>query len=449
MNTLFDLIVIGTGSGASTAARKCKKAGWKVAIIDEKPFGGTCALRGCDMKKILMGAAEIQDWNDRMRGNGIDAEVNIVWSDLMAFKHSFIENYSENVEKGWKESGIETFHGTAHFVSEDEIEVGDQILKGEHILIAAGARPMPLAIQGEEHIAFSDYFLEMKSLPGNIIFMGGGMISLEFAHIAARAGAAVTIVEREDRPLLNFDADLVGLLVQKSNDIGIRFLGNTIVKSVEKKEDKFIVNGIRGKENLLLESDLVVHGAGRIPNIEKLDLAAGNVAFSKHGVSVNEYMQSISNPKVYAAGDVADTKGLPLTPVASMESHVAGANLLKGNLVKPDYKVMPSVVFTVPKIASVGLTEEQARILGYECYTNKIDMSGWYTYKRTNERYAMAKIVIDSNTKCILGAHFINGEADELINHFATAIQLNITLQEFKKMTYAYPTAASDIVYML
>jgi len=449
MDNNYDLIVIGTGSGASSAARKCRKAGWKVAVIDEQPYGGTCALRGCDMKKILMGAAEIVDWNTRMHGRGIEAKTSIAWSDLMDFKRSFIENYSSTFEKGLVDAGIDTFHGTASFVSSDQVAVNGLTLKGSHILVATGARPMPLSITGEENIVLSDYFLDMYTLPLSIIFIGGGMISLEFAHIAARAGSAVTILERQDRPLINFDADLVNLLMQKSKDIGIHFIGNTVIHSVEKEGGKFIVKGNTGKEDIILSCDLVVHGAGRVPDIDRLNLAAGKVDYSKHGITVNEYMQSVSNPKVYSAGDAANTGGLPLTPVASLESSIAATNLLKGNLVKPDYSTIPSVVFTVPRIASVGFSEEKAREKEYECYTNKLDMSGWYTYKRTNEKYAMAKIVIDSKSNCILGAHFIGNEADELVNHFATAIKMQIDVKQLKKMMFAYPTTASDIVYML
>ena len=449
MDTIFDLVVIGTGSGASSAARKCRKAGWKVAVIDERPFGGTCALRGCDMKKVLMGAAEIADWNTRMNGKGIEANTSIVWSDLMAFKRSFVENYSSTFEKALTDSGIDTFHGTASFISEDQVAVNGKTLKGSHILIAAGARPMPLSITGEENIVLSDYFLDMDTLPRSIVFIGGGMISLEFAHIAARAGSTVTIIERQDRPLINFDADLVDLLMKKANDIGIHFMGNTIIHSVEKEGGKFIVKGNTGKEDILLSCDLVVHGAGRVPDIDRLNLAAGKVDYSKRGITVNEYLQSVSNPKVYSAGDAADTKGPPLTPVASLESSITATNLLKGNLVKPDYSVIPSVVFTVPQIASVGLSEEKAREKGYECYTKKLDVSGWYTYKRTNEKYAMAKIVIDSKSNYILGAHFIGNEADELVNYFAMAMQMQIDVKQLKKMMFAYPTAASDIVYML
>ena len=445
----FDLVVIGTGAGGAAAARKCRKAGWTVAIIDERPFGGTCALRGCDMKKILMGAAEVVDWNTRMQGKGIRAEARIDWPELMAFKRSFIENYSEDFEKGLLDAGIEAFHGTARFISDDEVEVNGKVLKGGHILIATGARPMPLSIEGEENIVLSDFFLEMDTLPLNIVFIGGGMVSMEFAHIAARAGSAVTIIERQDRPLMNFDADLVSLIVQKSNDIGIRFMGLAIIHSVEKDGEKFLVKGSNGNGDFLIQSDLVVHGAGRIPHIDQLNLEAGHVDFSKHGITVNEYLQSVSNPKVYSAGDAADTKGLPLTPVAGIEVNIAAKNLLSGNLATADYHVMPAVVFTIPKIASVGLTEEKAREAGYECYTNTLDMSGWYTYKRTNEKYAAAKIVIDKKTNCVIGAHIVSGEADELVNHFASALQLHIDVKEFKKMMYAYPTAASDIVYML
>lgn len=449
MDKSYDLIVIGTGTGGATAARKCRKASWSVAIIDERPFGGTCALRGCDMKKILVGAAEIADWNTRMQGKGIKGEPTIVWSELMTFKRSFVENYPADYEKGLIDAGIETYHGTAHFTAEDEITVNGDVLKGRHILIATGAHPMPLSIKGEENIVLSDYFLDMDTLPFEIVFIGGGMIAMEFAHIAARAGSKVTIIERQDRPLVNFDADLVALLMKKSDDIGIRFMGNAAVNSVEKDGGKFKVKGKSGDGEFAITCDLVVHGAGRIPNIDRMDLAAGHVDFTKKGITVNEFMQSVSNPKVYSAGDASDTGGLPLTPVAGMETNIASKNMLWGNLAKPDYRVMPSVVFTVPKIASVGLTEEQAHEMGPEFFVHTFDLSGWYTYKRTGEKYAMAKIVIDKKENHVVGAHFVSSEADVLVNHFAAAIASHTDVREFKKILYAYPTTASDIAYML
>jgi glutathione reductase (NADPH) len=445
----FDLIVIGTGSGGSVVANKCNKAGWNVAIIDSRPYGGTCALRGCDPKKVLVGAANIIEDMQRMKGNGITQGSTINWSDLMAFKRTFTEPIPNNREESFKNVGIQAFQGQASFISEDKIKVGNHILKGEKILLANGAKPTPLPIEGIEHITYSDEFLEMDHLPDKIIFIGGGFISFEFAHIAARAGSEVHIIHRGERPLENFDSEMVELLMKKSKEVGIHIHLNTEVKSIKKEGKSLVVVGLNNGDPQSWHGDLVLHGAGRVPALDHMNLDKGNVKQEKNGVSVNEYLQSISNPKVYAAGDAAATDGLPLTPIAAMESHTVASNLLKGNHRVPNYKVMPTVVFTLPKLSSVGLSQEEAKQQGFRIKVNNIDTSSWFTYKRTNEQYAMIKVIIDKDTDKILGAHLISEHADELINHFAIAIQFELSTKDLKKMTFAYPTAASDLGHML
>ena len=449
MKTNFDLVVVGTGSAASTAAMECREAGWEVAMIDSRPFGGTCPLRGCDPKKVLVGAAEMIDGVERMRGKGVAHGATIDWSELMAFKRTFTEPVPDGTAKKLHEAGIHTFHGQASFVDEETIQVGDNQLTGKHILITSGVKPVELPIEGIKHLTYSDEFLELDELPSKVVFVGGGYISFEFAHIAARAGAEVHIIQRGERPLKNFEPELVDLLVKRSEENGIQIHLNTEVKSIEKTESSFTVEGTQGEESFKLEGDLVVHGAGHVPEIDDLDLEKGNVDREKEGVSVNEYLQSISNARVYAAGDAAATKGLPLTPIASMESQVVATNLLNGNQRTSNYEVMPSVVFSLPKLSAVGLSEESARDQGYNIRVNKIDTSEWYTYKRTNERYAMVKIIIDEDKDQVLGAHLLSREADELINHFATAIQFKLKTEDLKQMIYAYPTAASDLGSML
>ncbi|GAA3720707.1 NAD(P)/FAD-dependent oxidoreductase [Salinicoccus jeotgali] len=449
MKTNFDLVVVGTGPAASSTAMKCREAGWEVAMIDSRPYGGTCPLRGCDPKKVLVGAAEMIDGVERMSSKGVVPGATINWSELMAFKRTFTEPVPDGTVKKLHKAGIHTFHGRASFADEETIQVGEDQLTGKHILIASGAKPVELPIEGIEHLTYSDEFLELDALPEKIIFVGGGYISFEFAHIAARAGAEVHIIQRGAQPLKNFDPELVDLLVKSSEENGIQIHLDTEVKSIEKTGAAFTVEGIKEDESFKLDGDLVVHGAGRVPEIDDLNLEKGNVDWEKKGVSVNEYLQSVSNPRVYAAGDAAATKGLPLTPVASMEAQVVTANLLGGNQRTPNYDVMPSVVFSLPKLSAVGLSEEAAREQGYNVRVNKIDTSEWYTYKRTNERYAMVKIIIDEDSDQVLGAHLLSREADELINHFATAIQFKLKTEDLKQMTYAYPTAASDLGSML
>ncbi|GAB3059245.1 dihydrolipoyl dehydrogenase family protein [Salinicoccus sesuvii] len=448
MKTNFDLIVIGTGSATATAI-KCKEAGWEVAVIDSRPYGGTCPLRGCDPKKVLVGAAEMIDDAERMQGKGLASQPSINWSELMAFKRTFTEPIPEGTVKKLHKAGIHMFHGHASFIDEETIEVADHQLTGTHILIGTGAKPVELPIEGIEYLTHSDEFLELDKLPSKVIFIGGGYISFEFAHIAARAGAEVHIIQRGEKPLKHFDPDLVDLLVKSSEENSIQVHLNTEVKSIKEAGSSLTVEGVKNDDAFKLEGDLIVHGGGRVPNIDGLNLEKGNVDWEKEGISVNEHLQSTSNPRVYAAGDAAATKGLPLTPVAAMETQIVASNLLNENKRTPDYTVMPSVVFTLPKLSAVGLSEKAAREQGYNIRVNKIDTSEWYTYQRKNEKYAMAKIIIDEDSDCVLGAHLLSREADELINHFATAIQFKLKTEDLKQMIYAYPTGGSDIGSML
>jgi glutathione reductase (NADPH) len=211
MEKKFDLVVIGTGAAGATAAFKCREVGWEVAIVDSRPFGGTCALRGCDPKKVLVGAADLIDWVRRMEGKGVSSsDAKIDWSSLMCFKKTFTDPVPEDREKKYAETGIAMFHGRTHFLDRTRVQVGDDTLSGRFLLIAAGAKPASLGISGEQYLTTSDQFLELEKLPERIAFVGGGYISFEFAHIAVRAGAQVSILHRGARPLERFDNDLVG-----------------------------------------------------------------------------------------------------------------------------------------------------------------------------------------------------------------------------------------------
>jgi glutathione reductase (NADPH) len=456
----FDLVVIGTGVAASTVAWKCHSAGWSVAVVDSRPFGGTCALRGCDPKKVLVGAAEVIDWNRRMEGRGIidPNKLKIHWPDLMHFKRSFTEPVPKEREEQFSKAGIVAFHGRARFIGEKTVIVDDtHTLSGQHMLIATGAQPMKLNIPGEDNICKSDQFLELNELPSKIVFVGGGYISFEFAHIAARAGAMVTVLHRGTRPLNNFDPYLVDILLQRTRDLGIEVRLQTKVDAIESsKADNNTNNGIvvhastTGGEKYKVETEMVVHGAGRVPEIDDLELAAAGVQREdKKGVKVNEYLQSVSNPAVYAAGDAAESGGLPLTPIAAYEGEIVATNLLEGNHIKPNYRGVPSVVFTIPPLASVGLQEDAARKQGLHFRINKANTSSWYSSRRVGENHSGYKVLIDEDNDLILGAQVLGPHAEEVINIFAIAIRLGLKAGEIKQAIFSYPTNSSDISYML
>jgi glutathione reductase (NADPH) len=447
----FDLVVVGTGSAAASVAYECRSAGWQVLVVDSLPFGGTCALRGCDTKKVLVGAAELVDRLQRMNGKGIHADqLRIDWPQLMAFKRSFTDPVPKRREDEFAKAGITALHGRARFVGPTTIQVNGQVLESRYLVLATGAKPADLRIPGAEYLTTSDQFLELEHLPRRIVFVGGGYISLEFAHVAARAGAQVTILHRGARPLERFDPDLVNRLLDRTRKLGVEVHVQTAVQRLEKHAGGLRVYASTGSEQCVFEGELVVHGAGRVPEIDDLDLSKAEVAYdARQGVQVNEYLQSVSNPAVYAAGDAAASGGPPLTPVAGYGGEIVAANVLKGNHRKAKFLGVPSVVFTVPPLARVGLLEETARAQGLRFRTHHEDTSEWYSSRRVAETCAGFKVLIEEGSDRILGAHLLDPQAEEVINLFALAIRSGLSAGDIKGAFFAYPSHGSDTEYMM
>lgn len=449
MTKQFDLVVIGTGTAAMVAAMRVRAAGKSVAVIDFRPFGGTCALRGCDPKKVMIGGASAFDHARRMRDKGVAGDVRLEWPGLQEFKRSFTDPVPAKHQQRYDSKGIASFHGAARFTGRNAIQVAEERLEAHHVLIAAGAEPAPLQIPGEEFLMDNERFLEMSELPKRIVLVGGGYIAAEFSHIAARAGAQVTILQHGDRMLMGFDSDLVGWLMDAFRGLAIDVRLGSKVEAVEQVGGAYRVR-FSSDENgsQSIEANLVVHAAGRVPALASLDLAAADVALEKGRLKLNEYLQSTTNPAVYAAGDAAQV-GPPLTPVSSHDAKVAAANMLEGNRHRPDYRGVPSVAFTVPPIASVGLGEAQARERGLRFKVNSQKASDWFTARQGAEPTYGYKVLVEEETGRILGAHLVGPHADEVINLFALAIRHGLTADDLKTTMFAYPTGASDIGYML
>jgi glutathione reductase (NADPH) len=449
MNKSFDLIVIGTGEAGAPVALRCRTAGWRVAIVDCRPFGGTCGQRGCDPKKVLVGAAQAVDWTRRLQGKGLTHDTQIDWPALIRFKRTFTDPFPAAREGSFLKAGIETIHGTARFVSKTSIQVGDDVLESKSIVVATGAWPAALNIPGEEHLTHSDQFMDLPELPERIVFVGGGYIAFEFAHVAARAGSAVTILHQGQRPLERFDPDLVARLLVRTRALGIDVRTNTKVVGVQRSSGHLIVTASADSNQERFETDLAVHAAGRAPDLADLDLSAAGVESSRRGVTVNEYLQSVSNPVVYAAGDAANGGGLPDTPVAGYEGDLVAQNLLNGNKRVANFLGVASVVYTIPALGRVGLTEEEAQHQGLNFRVNQGDTSSWYSARRVAEPTSGYKVLVEKGSDIILGAHLIGPEADELTNVFALAIRARLPVEVLKETLFVYPTQASNIQYML
>lgn len=448
MAKTYDLAIIGSGTAATVAAARVRAAGWSVALVDWRPYGGTCALRGCDPKKVLVGAAAAVDHARRLRSKGVKGEAGIDWAELMRFKRGFTDPVPESRAADYARQGIDAYRGRARFTGPQALQVGEDALDARHVLIAAGAEPVPTGIDGEEHLVSSEQFLALDSLPRRIALVGGGYIAAEFSQLAARAGAQVTVLQRGERMLAAFDPDLVAWLMERFRALDIDVRTSTEVRAIEQAGESFRVHAVTGGTPVTVETDLVLHAAGRAPPLAELDLPAGQVAAEAGRLKLNDYLQSESNTAVYAAGDSARS-GPPLTPVAAHDAKVVAANLLQGNHRKPDYRGVPTVAFTVPPIAAVGLSEAGARLQGLKFRVHSRKASDWYTARQAAQPGYGFKLLVEDGSDRILGAHLLGPQADEVINLFALAIRHGLTAPGLKATLFAYPTGASDIAYML
>lgn len=441
----FDVIVVGTGVAGRTAAGELSAAGKQVAIVDVREYGGTCALRGCHPKKILFSAAEVVERARGQAAHGVSGAVAVEWPSLIAFKRSLIDPMPAMLERGLTDSGVTVLHGAARFVASDMLDIGGTAYQAEHIVLATGAVPLPLGIPGAELAIDAEGFMAAPSLGARVAFIGGGYISFEFAHIAAAAGSAVTVLHRSSRVLKEFDPDLVDMLVRGYREAGIDVRTDAPVAAVRRAGDGYAVELGDGST---VACDMVVHGAGRVPDIAGLDLEAGGVEYGRRGVAVDATMRSVSNPRVFAAGDSAAV-GPPLTPVGIAEARVAAANILQPGSTTFAPAAVPSAVFADPPLASVGLTEAQAKEGGLDVVVKLTDTSGWESSRRVGVRRSGAKTIVDRETGALLGAHLLGHGADEVVNVLALAIASGLTAGDLKSAIWAYPTAGSDIVYLL
>jgi glutathione reductase (NADPH) len=444
----LDVLVIGTGTAGYTVALALSKAGRQVAVVDNRPYGGTCAMRGCQPKKYLVAAAEVAHLSHQMSQIGINRLAQIDWPALMKSKSAFTDAVPGRTEHVLQKAGIELLHGTARFISADDVLIGtDLTIRATHIVIATGSRTAKLDIPGAEFSITSDEFLELDRLPRHIAFIGGGYIAMEFAHVAHAAGALVTVLQRSDRILKRFDAELVNSLADASSAMGITVTKGFDTCCIEKCSDSYNVYG-NMERTKVIKADLVVNCSGRLPDLDGLDLEAGKVTRSPRGIAVNNFLQSSGNPRVYAIGDACGA-GPQLAPVADMEAAIAAENILNGNSMTPDYKGVPSVLFTQPPLSMVGMTEDEARASNIPFRINHGSISDWPSSRRIGQKHAYYKLIIEQGSGCILGAHLFGHNAGEVINIFAMAIKFGLSIQDLKKMLWAYPTNVSDLKYMV
>ncbi len=439
----YDVAVIGSGTAAQNVAPRCAQEGLKVVVVDRLPFGGTCSQRGCDPKKVLLAAAEAVSSARGLGGRGLAGAPVIDWPELIARKRTFTAPVPERIEGWMRDAGAETLHGTARLLGAHEVEVDGRAFEAADVVVASGARPADLGIPGQELVTTSTGFLELEHLPPRVAFIGGGYISFEFAWLSSMAGAAVTILHRGEHVLKAFDEQLADVLVERYRSLGIQVVTGAPVHEIRRHGDELVVVHGAGE----LAADLVVHGAGRVADIDDLGLEAAGVEAGPSGVRVDARLRSVSDAHVWAAGDAAD-KGLPLTPVASKEGRVVAAGIL-GEDAEYDGRAVPSVCFSDPPLAAVGMSTAEAAGKGDAVKVLRADTSEWFTQRRLGQTHGGGALVTDAASGRLLGGHLLGVNADEVVNVLALAVRHGLTANDLTAMSWSYPTATSELSYLL
>lgn len=447
-----DVVVIGAGTGGQTAAVELAVQGYSVAVVEQsKSPGGVCALHGCQAKKYFYEVTELAAKANHLQGLGIASVPTVNWREISAAKNIFTSQVPDNTRANLRGSGVTYMEGKASFISDTELMVAEKKIEADYFVIACGAVPMQLPIDGGEHLITSNDFLALEQIPTRIVFIGGGFISFEFAHFAARLGSKpgeVHILEVMERPLGPFDQEMVAQLVAASAHDGINVQSGVSISSIEKTEEGFVVHLQSGNT---IETDLVVHGAGRIPAIDHLGLDNAGVTATRRGIQVDSMMRT-SAPNIFAVGDCAAS--IQLARVADREALIAASNILADKegteRTTISYDAVPAVLFTYPQLAMVGKTEEQLIEDGVKFWKSSETEIGWPTYRRIGMRHAAYKILVDAENR-VLGAHVLSDNATGIINTFKQAMLDGTDIEKLRDAAVMspYPSRESDILYML
>jgi glutathione reductase (NADPH) len=448
MTDRFDILILGGGNAGFGVSAIAAEAGKRIAFVEERDFGGTCPNRGCTPKKVLVAAAHALHEIETVRAHGIETgPVSIDWGKLIDREQAMIANIPDMMA-GLAAKRGEVFEGTAKFVGPNAVEVNGQRLEADNIVIATGSIPRPLPIPGAELLITSDEMLIERTQPGEVVFIGGGVIAMEFSHVYARAGTKVTILEAMPRLLPAVDQDAVAAIRTESERIGIAIRTDVSVTRIEPAGARLRVVFQHDGAEHSITADCIVNGAGRIANVGGLDLAAGGVEHDGIRIAVDECLRSVSNPAVWVAGD-ALVGPAQLSPLATYEGRIVGRNIVEGAAHKPDYTVVPSGIYTVPAMSSVGLTEAQAAEQGLDVTIAVSDMTGWFSAKTYAESVAWVKTLVENGSGRIVGAHMIGHHGEDLIHMFAMAMKYGITAAQIKDQIFAFPTFSADMKSMV
>ncbi len=441
-----DYFVIGAGSGGVRSSRIAAGLGARVAIAEDYRFGGTCVIRGCVPKKLLVYAAHFREDFEDARGFGWTVEApGFSWQTLIANKDREIARLEGIYQRLLEDSKVQTLRGRATLLDPRTVEIGGRRMSAKYILIATGGWPVKPAIPGIEHAITSNEAFELPGLPRRVLVVGGGYIAVEFAGIFRGLGSQVTLSYRGEQILRGFDDDVRRHLSAELVRKGMRVRLRSDVLSIAKSADGSLAVRLRdaGREQTLAV-DAVMYATGRLPNTVNLGLDRAGVELSKDGAVVVDAFGMSSVSSIYAVGDV--THRYALTPVAIREGQCVANTLFGPGPVAGDHEMIPTAVFSQPPVGTVGLSEQRALERYAEIEVYKADFRLLkHTLSGRDER-AFIKLIVDRASQRVIGAHMVGADAPEIIQGIAIAVKAGLTKAQFDQTVGIHPTAAEEFV---
>ncbi|WP_367714589.1 glutathione-disulfide reductase [Nitratireductor sp. GISD-1A_MAKvit] len=442
----YDLFVIGGGSGGVRAARLAAGLGKRVAIAEEYRFGGTCVIRGCVPKKLYVYASQFPEHFEDAAGYGWTVpRPTFDWTALVANKDREISRLEGLYRKGLENAGAKIIEARATLVDRHTLDVGGKRVTADKIIIAVGGRPNPhAALPGREHCISSNEAFDLAELPSRIVVEGGGYIAVEFANIFHGLGVETTLVYRGKEILSRFDIDLRRELHATMEAKGIKILCQDVLTRVEKRGENDLL--VHLKSGDAIEADQVMLAIGRLPNTEGLGLDAAGVETGKLGEIPVDGFSRTNVDNIWALGDV--TNRVQLTPVAIHEAMCFIETEFKGNPTEVDHDTIATAVFSQPEIGTVGLSEDDAaqRFDRLEIYRASFRPMR-HTLSGRQEKMLM-KLVVDGDTRRVLGAHVMGPDAGEMAQVLGIALKARLTKDDFDRTMAVHPSAAEELVTM-
>ena len=446
MSTSFDyqLFVIGGGSGGVRAARVAASLGAKVAIVEKDRYGGTCVIRGCVPKKLLVYAAQYSEHFTDAQGFGWTVpEAEFSWPDLIAAKDKEISRLSGLYERNLANSKVTVLHGDARVVDAHTVEVNGQRYTSQHILIATGGKAFLPQLPGIEHAITSNEAFDLPTLPKRVLVVGGGYIAVEFSGIFNGLGSQTVVSHRGNKILRGFDEDVRDHLQGELQKKGITLRLNDTVAGIVKNADGSLDVTFSNSADVL-NVEVVMYATGRRPNSQGLGLEALGVQFDEAGgIQTNEW-GSTHVPSIHAVGDV--TNGVALTPVAIREGSALAHTLFGAGPINPGIFSVPTAVFSQPSVGTVGLTQEQALAQFESLDIYKGTFRNMRHTLAGNEERTLVKLIVDTASQKVLGAHMVGSDAPEIIQGLAIAIRMGATKADFDATVALHPSAAEEFV---